>query len=353
MNKFRAKIKFESDKNASYLIKAFFQDFNPDSSIVIRGNKSELEIAFQEPPMAIIDALTYCKVIELNYGKNLQEHKEEDSSPAKKIAMNVNSEQDDTDVENFEMQKHNDTISIPELDEIAKKSTSFENFAELVSKWLEMDKRQDFFKNLIIVSSEVEKLTWKELEKALSAKGFPYINYDKIWSSKQVSKKLKDYSLSILKLLKILRQYKEYSFDNTKDQPENKHTLVETRCMPEIKELENIFANVDKCSFINERVRYVLEAMGLNNLPIEDQELIVKIANNAIKKRELSYDTIFVGTDIPQDMIKLSRLIFSAFINDFMQKYGSEKVQLLTFLLELKKNILWDFEKITFEVIDK
>ena len=331
MNKFSAKVKFESDKNASYLINAFFQDFNPDSSIFIRGNESELEIAFQEPPMAIIDALTHCKVIELSYGKNLQEYKEEDSSPAEKIVMNVNSEQ-------------NDTISIPELDEIAKKSTSFENFAELVSKWLEMDKRQDFFKNLIIVSSEVEKLTWKELEKALSAKDFPHISYDKLWSSKQVSKKLKDYSLSILKLLKILRQYKEYSFDNTKDQPENKHTLVETRCMPEIKELENIFANVDKCSPINERVRYVLEAMGLNNLPIEDQELIVKIANNAVRKRNLSYDTIFAETDIPQNQIVLARLTFAGFINDFMQKYGSEKVQLLTFLLELQKNIMLDSE---------
>ena len=39
MNKFRAKVKFESDKNASYLINAFFQDFNPDSSIFIRGNE--------------------------------------------------------------------------------------------------------------------------------------------------------------------------------------------------------------------------------------------------------------------------------------------------------------------------
>ena len=78
MSKFWVKVKFKQEKNAEHLIRAFFQDFNPTSSIVVRGKEAKLEIVFREPPMAIIDAINHCEVIELNYGKNLKEYKEDE-----------------------------------------------------------------------------------------------------------------------------------------------------------------------------------------------------------------------------------------------------------------------------------
>ena len=78
MSKFWVKVKVKQEKNAEHLIRAFFQDFNPASSIVVRGKEAKMEIVFREPPMAIIDAINHCEVIELNYGKNLKEYKEDE-----------------------------------------------------------------------------------------------------------------------------------------------------------------------------------------------------------------------------------------------------------------------------------
>ena len=50
MSKFWAKVRFKQEKNAEHLIRAFFQDFNPASSIVVRGKEAKLEIVFRHNP---------------------------------------------------------------------------------------------------------------------------------------------------------------------------------------------------------------------------------------------------------------------------------------------------------------
>ena len=429
MSKFWVKVKFKQEKNAEHLIRAFFQNFNPASSIVVRGKEAKLEIVFREPPMAIIDAINYCEVIELNYGKNLKEYKEDEDlqveaendskqrnvgvESSEKIeqtnvesenseqseqtnAENENSEQSEpTNVENENSEqteqpkkkkgrpatkklepkketKSEQTINIPELEEIAKKSNSFEHFAELVAKWLEMDKRKEFFKSLIIVSAEVDKITWKELEKALKNKNVFYTQWDKTWSGQQVSEKLKEYSATMLSFLNVTKKYKEYSFkeveeysteeNSSKQDVENTTTNFEEKtdkfnetvfpkprvkmeCMPEIKEFEETLASVDKTQPVEERVRYVLGAMGLNNMPVKEQKQIVEIASTAVKKGRMAFDIIFVEANIPIEQSMIVRMTFSKFVNDFVQKYESgKKVKLLTFLSELQKIIMFESE---------
>ena len=442
MSKFWVKVKFKQEKNAEHLIRAFFQDFNPTSSIVVRGKEAKLEIVFREPPMAIIDAINHCEVIELNYGKNLKEYKEdedlqveaENDSKQRNVGVessekieqtnvesenseqleqtNVESEnseqpeQPNVESENFEQSeptnaenenseqteqpkkkrgrpatkklepkketKSEPTINIPKLEEIAKKSNSFEHFAELVAKWLEMDKRKEFFKSLIIVSAEVDKITWKELEKALKNKNVFYTQWDKIWSRQQVSEKLKEYSATMLSFLNVTKKYKEYSFkeveeysteENSSKQDVEKTTTnfeektdkfnetvfpkprVKMKCMPEIKEFEETLASVDKTQPVEERVRYVLGAMGLNNMSVKEQKQIVEIASTAVKKGRMAFDIIFVEANIPIEQTMTVRMTFSKFVNDFVQKYESgKKVKLLTFLSELQKIIMFESE---------
>ncbi len=429
MSKFWVKVKFKQEKNAEHLIRAFFQDFNPTSSIVVRGKEAKLEIVFREPPMAIIDAINHCEVIELNYGKNLKEYKEdedlqveaENDSKQRNVGVessekieqtNVESEnseqpeQTNVESENFEQSeptnaenenseqteqpkkkrgrpatkklepkketKSEPTINIPKLEEIAKKSNSFEHFAELVAKWLEMDKRKEFFKSLIIVSAEVDKITWKELEKALKNKNVFYTQWDKIWSRQQVSEKLKEYSATMLSFLNVTKKYKEYSFkeveeysteENSSKQDVEKTTTnfeektdkfnekvfpkprVKMECMPEIKEFEETLASVDKTQPVEERVRYVLGAMGLNNMSVKEQKQIVEIASTAVKKGRMAFDIIFVEANIPIEQTMTVRMTFSKFVNDFVQKYESgKKVKLLTFLSELQKIIMFESE---------
>ena len=468
MSKFWVKVKFKQEKNAEDLIRAFFQDFNPASSIVVRGKEAKLEIVFGEPPMAIIDAINHCEVIELNYGKNLKEYKEDEylqveaennskqrnvgGESSEKIeqtnvesenseqseqtnaeneifeqseqtnaeneifeqseqtnvenenseqteqpnAENENSEQtEQTNVENENSEqteqqkkkrgrpatkklepkketKSEPTINIPKLEEIAKKSNSFEHFAELVAKWLEMDKKKEFFKSLIIVSAEVDKITWKELEKALKNKNVSYTQWDKICSGQQVSEKLKEYSVTILSFLNVTKKYKEYSFkdiekysteENSSKQEVEKTTTnfkektdkfnetvfpkprVKMECMPEIKQFEETLASVDKTQPVEERVRYVLGAMGLNNMSVKEQKQIVEIASTAVKKGRMAFDIIFVEANIPIEQTMTVRMTFSKFVNDFVQKYESgKKVKLLTFLSELQKIIMFESE---------
>ena len=401
MSKFWAKVKFKQEKNAEHLIRAFFQNFNPESSIVVRGKEAKLEIIFREPPMAIIDAINHCEIIELNYGKNLKEYEEDENV---QVETEFNSEQESEESENSEQteQKSEENenseqtgktrkkngrpvtkkkeptkteskiINIPELKEIAKKATSFDNFAELIAKWLEMDKKQEFFKNLIIVSADVDKITWKELEKALKSKNIAYTQWDKNWSSQQVSKKLKEYSVTILPLLNAIVEYKGYSFKQKEEQSEKENSTeqateeatenaeknsekanetvfsrprVKMECMPEIKDFEETLASIDKTQPVEERVRYVLEAMGLSELPAKEQKQIIEIANTAVRKGRMAFDIIFVETKIPIEQTMTARMTFSKFVNDFVQKYESDrKVKLLTFLSELQKIIMFESE---------
>ena len=401
MSKFWVKVKFKQEKNAEHLIRAFFQDFNPASSIVVRGKEAKMEIVFREPPMAIIDAINHCEVIELNYGKNLKEYKEdenlqveaENDSKQRNVGVECSEkiEQTNAEIENSEQTEHpqkkrgrpatkkleskkdtksKPTINIPKLEEIAKKSDSFEHFAELVAKWLEMGKRQEFFKNLIIVSAEIDKITWKELEMALKDKNVCCTQWDKICIGKQISEKLKEYSVTILSFLNVTKQYKEYSFkeveeystEENSNEQEKKTTNIEEEsdkiaeevipkprvkmeCMPEIKEFEETLASVDKTQPVEERVRYVLGAMGLNNMSVKEQKQIVEIASTAVKKGRMAFDIIFVKANIPIDQTIAVRMTFSKFVNDFVQKYESGKqVKLLTFLSELQKIIMFESE---------
>ena len=60
----------------------------------MRGREAKLEIVFREPPIAIIEAIKHCEVIELNYGKNLKEYAEDENANGKE----ENSEQTEHEV---------------------------------------------------------------------------------------------------------------------------------------------------------------------------------------------------------------------------------------------------------------
>lgn len=387
MNKFWAKVKFKQEENAEQLVRAFFQEFNPESSIILRGKEAKMEIVFRELPKAIIDSINHCEVIELNYGKNLKEYEEDENLqveteknskqknaeseiseqtglPKKKKGRPVTKKIESTE----ETKSEPKTINIPKLEEIAKKSNSFEHFAKLVAEWLEMDKREKLFTNLIIVSAEFDKVKWRELEEALkNKKNVSYTDWDASWVRRQVSKKLKEYSVTLLPFLNETKKYKEYSFKEVEEQSSEQEmknpttnieeksdqldetviskTRVKMECMPESKELEERLESVDKTQPIEKRVRYVLEAIGLNKMTVENQQQIVKIASIAVKKREMNLESIFFDANIPIENRRKVQMTFSQFINDFVERYErGKKVKLLTFLSELQNIIMFESE---------
>lgn len=67
MNKLRAKVKLISKEDSSYLIKAFFQEFNVENSILIKENEATIEFSFDEIPEELIKAIYHCEIIELEF----------------------------------------------------------------------------------------------------------------------------------------------------------------------------------------------------------------------------------------------------------------------------------------------
>ena len=383
MSKFCAKVKLERDKNAEHLVKAFFQNFNVESSIAIKGNEAKMKIVFEKTPMEIVDAISHCKIVEFNCGKEFKGY-EEDESVQVESKMNTEQESKENEIseqvgqtfeENEDSKRTGQAkkkqvtkletkpVNIPELKEIAKKATSFDNFADLIAKWMEIDeKRQSFFKNLIIVSADVDTITWKKLEEGLEKKKILCAEWDKIWARKQVSLK---FNITMIPFLKAVVEYKDYSFKQTEEYDESTEQLAEEatgnieeiseeakekprlkmECMPEIKNFEETLASVDKTQPVEKRIQYVLETMGLSQLSDEEQKQIIEIASISIRKSKMDLTVILKETKIPVEQKEIAHLTFSKFVNDFVQKYESDrKVKLLTFLSELQKIIMLEGE---------
>lgn len=403
-----AKIRFKGEKNAEHLIRAFFKEFNPESSIVIRGREAKVQIVFDKrPPMEMVEAITHCEVVEFYFGKPLGDYEEEqpyqvvereevlqgtdqvvetdeipqgndqvvegDKNPqgtsqvaereeipqgthqevdGKKVPQGVDqavgeeeiSQKDKKPKRKIGRPARKEFINIPYLEEIAKKATSFEHFAKLVAEWLEMDKRQVLFENLVIVAAEADRVSWKELEEALNNREVIYNKWDRIWCTRQVSEKLKDYSVTMLTLLSTMAQYKNYSFGHEQSEEDSKNR-VKMECMPEIPSFEEVLGSVDKTQPIEDRVKYVLTAMGWNKKNAQEQQEIFAIANTAVRLGKMSFDIIFLKANIPMESSVKARMTFSKFINHFVKEYASDKkVKLLDFLKEMQEIVMYESE---------
>jgi len=389
--KFWAKVELKGEENASELVLTFFKDFNPESSIVIRGKEAKVEIIFETPPMEIVETLGHCEISELNFGKPLKEYVENENVadeevhvPAEKnIAIENFSKQEQQPkrkrgrppVKKTETKKevNTKTVTVSELEEIAKKATSFENFVKLVAEWLEMDKRQVFCENLMIAATEVDEVSWKELGKKLGSKGVVFTEWDRIWVGQKVAQTFKDNTVTILNFLKEVRQYKKYSFgkesSDIENKPEEKVSVVAEEISTESQKAPNkvnlecvhealyfyfgqILKDLDKTQPIEDRVRYVLRSMGWENKS-EENQMIFEITNTAVRLKEFDLDMVFAKANIQEESYLKVRMTFSKFINDFVSAYSKtindfvkvhdapdKKVKLLDFLKELQKVVM-------------
>ena len=443
MNKFWAKVQLKNEKNAEHLVRAFFRDFNPESSINIKGKEVKIEIFFKNPPTQIVDAIAHCEITELYSGKYLNEYEipeeteitevieeesgneygekliEEESVNEEEVSenevleeerFNEGEETEESEIthkvveekaeieestmkEEVEKEKtrrgrppKKDKIEkpekkkveqklpqIPEFEDFAKKATSFSEFVDIVVEWLKMERTESkkFVRELIFAGTVVENVSWKDLKNALKERGVVYAEWDKIQASKHVSERLKEYSVTILPLVNILVQYKDYSFNaeetkelveevkeetieefteevkeiNTDIQFKAPKTPIKMEGMPEIPEFEEVLGSVDMTNPIEKRVEYVLDAMGLKALDVREQNQILELASTAMKKGKMSFDIIFVDSNIPLEQTMNVRMMFSSFVNDFIQKHDkTRRMKLLDFLSELQKIVMFESE---------
>lgn len=340
MNKFTARVRFKRDEDIKKLTIALFQEFNPESSFEIEGKEATMEIAFEQPPMAIIEAINQGEEIKLNYGKQRKES-QKDEELSKKLesddekqpkAVLAEVKNDDEETKKTTTEKLDVTQIQAKLLEIKKQAKSFQHFAELVAEWLGM-KRKLFFIYLEIASAAIkknnEKITWKGLYEFLDTNHYEYLQKDAGWCSRQISQQLE---IPILRFLELIASY-EPDFHKQQDTPEINDLLGS-------KELTKVLKDIDSTWSVEQKVQTVLQAMGLGSLPQEKQEQLVKITTMAMKKERIT-DEIYAECGIPEPEAPIIRMDFYKFIEQFIKKYDVEKkVTVNTFLKELQKCIM-------------
>ena len=340
-----AKVKFKDREETKNLIRTFFKKFKKDSKISIENEEAYIEILFDEPPTEIIEIIlkgeeiyfkceeentemTRRETVEEGTEQTKQETAEEDTEQIEQETAEEDTEQTEPETaEKVTEQTERGTKRIPELEEIKKNCSSYEEFAHAVSIWLEMDKRQDFFENLILSAKGLKKVRWENIENDLKAKGIKYEEWDKIWCSQRVSKKFQG-RVTIMKFIKEIIQYDFSSFQK----------------VTTIPHIDEILSGVDKTQPIEERVKEVLVKMGWNDEDDNEQNVILEIADKAMQLSEMSLEKIFEKTNIPEEMQMYARMTFSEFINNYIKKYDSNKVKVLDFLKDMQRCIIFESE---------
>lgn len=119
----------------------------------------------------------------------------------------------------------------------------------------------------------------------------------------------------------------------------------EVTSMFNIPSFEEILKNVDKTQSVEERVYYILNAMGFENEFVIDQHFIYAIVDTGVRQKKIAFDIIFIKAYIDMKDTQKAKKKLSEFINRYANKNGfNERVTILSFLKELQKHIMLDNE---------
>ena len=392
MKKFQARVKLLEEENLADLLDTFFRNFNSQNSIQVSNGEAQMEICFDEPPMEVIKVITECEVVEFKYeptesrvhlievpetselkaliAEDLYgtEKAEETKASEPEAPVTENPEANVTEkiaVEEPEVSEPEKTVTetaetdesekiavkktnvmasetLAGLEDIAKKANSFEHFAELIGELLGLRKKQkEKFVDLMIASTEVEVISWNELEEKFRENKKEFLNlYDKQQISKCISDKM---SSTTLKFLKELKMYKG-AFQEKKaeikleNEPEAKNLI-------NVKNYERIFEMVDKNQPVETRVCNVLGMMGINTLSQDEQKQFIDILKAAVKMKRMSWEEIFNKCGIPAEKRNETKVKLSAFVNGFLKRNENVKtVKVSEFFLDVQRYIMREEE---------
>lgn len=361
-----AKAICQEQEEVERILEAFFEENNEKGGIEIKDDEVELGKSFDEPPLKLIKAI--CSSSEKRHikcGEILRMENKDEALEETEQWENQSTEQNVAKSDGLKLsrkeasRKAKENIHIPELEEIAEKADSFGNFADLVAEWLKLEDQKEFFVNLVMASTE-DGVSWKTLNKSLQKRGISYNEKGKIWISRCVSEKLNSYSVKLIGLLKIMKQYREYPFKETKPEkpvelsnetdeqsyqegkePEQKEEFnPKMKCMQEIPEFNEMLDTIDKKEPIESKIRYVLKIMGLeqNQDSEEEQRKILAVVKVALSNGKIDFNDICQEANLSSKEYTFTRMKMSTLVNQYVQAHGGKnKVDLMTFLSELKE----------------
>lgn len=343
------------------VIRAFFKEYNAKNDIKVAGEEVSMELYFEnEPPLSIFDELTEeveTKLVELKVVKvgteipDMQStcQKPEPSDSEQLTIFDVEipeqvqepqhqkineNKADEKQPGHEEVQKHIDATEKTEnkiyctLDSFAENSSSFDEFLDKCTEWLHMCSKSELFKQIILISCKSGKFSLSYAKKHLREQGVDVTKSAEAALHHKITQKMKelgcDLKLSGIAEL-IISRYSKYNYGSNENYTDTaksgrneeslQHSDSETvpgmnteafpmKCIPETPKLKQAFVNMSKMHSIEEKIKLVLDAMGLNEEP--DGELILKTVCKAIERDNI--DDYYV-TVSPGEIMALSRFL--------------------------------------------
>lgn len=329
-----AKVKLKEEQ-AGLLIRSFFKEFHPESMISIKGNEAEVEIFFEnEPPQGIVDAISKCGEIELKYSPDSEEVEEKEEKSSTKTKKEKGKNKAKIDDSKTTVQE------IPDLNQIARKSNSYEEFIQKVADLLKLANRRELFVKSVGIASELKgRISWPNIADKLTIENFNVNDYERGFCNKRVSAAFKG-TIGLMQLIKQIIEYRNYGFSNkeqlTSGEPVTQQGIFDLPCFQELIDC------VDDTQPVDERVRTLLNAIGLNQRTGEEQHRILEVVNMAIKMKDIDFDAIGEKLEISTEDISGARMILSELLNVYIASNAPSvgKIKAIDFLKELQKVIM-------------
>lgn len=348
------KFKYQSSEVTKKATRDLFQ--NLTSGMNFKSNADEIEICFRDDKleMKIIDALLthnpievscaeVTPIISMTEAKTAGVRKVQHKTPHPGAAK---TESEKSDIDKI-------------LDTIAAESSSFNDFAERVSKNICRSKdTQEVLRISIRFAADSKNVNLKQISERM-CRSYSTLTGLGSMLSKQIG-------TTLLELLKKTTSYKEYHFKEESDsekseplpepspEPSDEADDSEKKATTEAKEpsksqnkeqdLEYILKNTDMSNLaIEARVNYVLGEMGLRTFfkEFETQQAILRTVINAVQMKEISWKkAVFEGEDA--DTIKMN---ISTLVNNFLGRNENEpKMKAKDFVQMLQEKIMFPSE---------
>lgn len=297
--------------------------------------------------------------------------------------------------------EENEKASI--LSQFASKAASYDEFIKEIVVWLGLGNAGQFFKDVVEVATQLDKISWRKIESAFANKGISFNQYYRTKCGKLITEKFEECgeTMTIMTLINTIMSYKTYEFSPqtagdtppaeaeevaeadadtpptdveevteavADTPPADTEEVVEagtdtpTADTEEVAEadadtppvntakLEGVltlpcFDEIMKCaeriSTIEGKIKFILASMGLNEESDEKRKDILKIALVAVTTKGLSDANIQKKTEMSEEKFAIARMQFSEFVNSYIgMHHPDQKVQLLDFLQSLQSAVL-------------
>lgn len=158
-----ATVRIDEEKNAGYLVRAFFKAYKAENILCLSGDEAfiriDLENTEQEKIDFLAEAIAHCKIINLRHGEvpaDMQNESDEEENVIEESKEVTEATEKTPEQKEFE----------EKLVQIATYSSSYEEFKERLLAGMQMSANlKRIFSHLVEAAEETKVISWKNVMK--------------------------------------------------------------------------------------------------------------------------------------------------------------------------------------------